>query len=256
MAYLTLEEERGFFEGCGVEADTNCRPTSKADLVAKHIPLVRAVARTYVGRGVEREDLMQEGMLGLCRAVEDFDPGKARFSTHAKFRVVEAIQNAIYRNGTLIRVPVHASKTILKFQRLVRWFQDENGRRPTKEEAMSSFDLSSDEYDAIVAVLASRKTASFHSPREDGTRLDVADEDEADPSDIGCDGVVKLVRDGLHRIDPAERYFLVRRFGIDREEPESLAKIGRRLKLNPKESAEAYETAAASMKVAIAEIID
>src|SRR5437016_2393154 len=111
-------------------------------MVRANLRLVVNIARSYTGKGLGLQDLIEEGNLGLLRAVEGFDPGmNTRFSTYASYWIKQSIKRAVINTGKTIRIPAYMNELLVKWRRATAKLQDELGRKPTHEEIATSLNL-------------------------------------------------------------------------------------------------------------------
>src|SRR5713101_6669172 len=111
-------------------------------MVRANLRLVVNIARSYTGKGLSLQDLIEEGNLGLLRAVEGFDPGmNTRFSTYASYWIKQSMKRAVINTGKTIRIPAYMNELLVKWRRATAKLQDELGRLPTQEEIALSLNL-------------------------------------------------------------------------------------------------------------------
>jgi len=227
---LTAEEERALAYRIG-EGDNEARDK----MVRANLRLVVNIARSYGNKGLSLPDLIEEGNLGLMRAVEGFDPGmNTRFSTYASYWIKQAIRRALVNTAKTIRIPVHMVELLAKWHRASVQLQDKLGRTPTPEEIARAVGLPKKKLASIqkamrVATLGPQSEAS-----EDGWSInDMVMDGRAKPPDtemLETDDrrhVLAL----LDKMDQREASVLRMRFGLDEEEPKTLKEIGERLGL-------------------------
>lgn len=196
---------------------------AEATLAQANLRLVVAVARKYLGHGMSMLDLVQEGNLGLLRAVEKFDYRKGyKFSTYATWWIRQAISRAISDQARTIRIPVHIMDTLQRLNRAHRSLSQELGREPTVEELAKALDLSPERIREITrAAVEPLSLEAPIGPDEDSSRMDlVEDVTSTGPAEAVSRNLLReSVQDLLSDLSDRERSILEMRFGLvdDRE---------------------------------------
>jgi RNA polymerase primary sigma factor len=221
---LTADEERALAERVQ-QGDEEARD----HLIRANVRLVMRIARQFLDRGLPLEDLVQEGMLGLIRAVEGFEPERGlRFSTYAKFWVVQSMQHLVKTSAHAVRVPPYAADLIARWRRTARELAQETGQPPSEEAIAERLQVSAKQLKIIKRALL---VYQGQSTAEEKSLLDIVNSTpspEASPFPADeLDNVLAL----LKTLDQREAAVLRMRFGLDGQPPMLLEQIGERLNL-------------------------
>ena len=217
------------------------RAIAKGDVAARdrmvraNLRLVVNIARGYTGKGLNLQDLIEEGNLGLLRAVEGFDPDVGtRFSTYASYWIKQSIKRALINSAKTIRIPAYMVELLSKWRRASTRLQEELGRTPTPEEVARVLGLPKRKLPIVKKAIKIYNSTPQTDQSEAGWSLGemVMDERTKTPEDVLVeDDALRHVREMMHKMDQREATVLRMRFGLDGYEPHTLKEIGEKLSL-------------------------
>ena len=227
---LTATDEQDLALAIG-EGDVEARDR----MVRANLRLVVNIARGYSGKGLGLQDLIEEGNLGLLRAVEGFDPGVGtRFSTYASYWIKQSIKRALINSAKTIRIPAYMVELLSKWRRASARLADELGRTPTPEEIARVLGLPRKKLPIIKKAIRVYNSTPQTDQADTGWSLGemIMDERAKNPEDelVEADDLAQVLR-LLETMDQREATVLRMRFGIDDNEPRTLKEIGESLGL-------------------------
>ncbi len=223
---LTYEEENALAEKM-LQGDKE----AKKQLIESNLRLVVSIAKKYIGRGMHFLDLIQEGNLGLIKAVDKFDQSKGfKFSTYATWWIRQAITRAIADQARTIRIPVHMVETINKLIRTSRHLLQTLGREPTPEEIAAELEMPVEKVREVLKV--AQEPISLETPvgEEDESNLGnfIPDEDAPSPSEQAADVLLREhIEEVMETLTPREAKVLKLRFGLQDGRMRTLEEVGK-----------------------------
>jgi RNA polymerase primary sigma factor len=208
---------------------------ARNQMVRANLRLVVNIAREYTGKGLALQDLIEEGNLGLLRAVEGFDPTmNTRFSTYASYWIKQSIKRALVNTAKTIRIPAYMVELLAKWRRASNRLHDQLGRPATHEEIARSLELPQKKLSIVKkAILVHSATPQTDQDDQGWSLGEMLEDERTKPPDIEMIDAdnLKHVVELLAKMDEREATVLKMRFGLDEQEPRTLKEIGEALGL-------------------------
>ncbi len=225
-ALLTAEQEIEL----GRASQGGCE-ASRQRMIESNLRLVVKIARAYINRGLPLLDLIEEGNLGLIRAVEKFEPDHGcRFSTYATWWIRQAVERAIMNQCRTVRLPIHVIRQLTSYLRTSRELEQRLGRRPAADEVAAKMDLTTDEVDILFRFNEPISSADEIQPGGRAMVDMMVDEHASNPEARCADKAAEeLLLNWVSKLPAQQRMVVQQRFGLDGKGKRTLEQVGEQL---------------------------
>lgn len=226
LPIIPIEEEREYARRISMGD-----PEARTKMIEANLRLVVKIAKRYVSQGISTLDLIEEGNIGLIRAVEKFDASRqCRFSTYATWWIKQAIERAIANHSRTIRIPIHISSRANRITKFINSYVEKNGKEPTPEEIALNTGFHIDFIKNLFTMII--KTYSLESIIDEEGKLtleEVLPNTANEEPSLAFEQIqrVEEVASWLDMLSNDEKRVIILRFGLDREEPQTLEAIGK-----------------------------
>jgi RNA polymerase primary sigma factor len=222
-------------------------------LIRANLRLVMRIARQFLNRGLALEDLVQEGTLGLIRAVEGFEPERGlRFSTYAKFWITQSIQHIVRTSCHTVRIPPYAAELVAKWRKTAAEIMQATGDVASEDEIAERLNVSPRQLKIIKKALKIHQGHGTTHATETAPLLDIADAAPNPHFGVLQSDDIDRVLGLIKKLDQREAMVLKLRFGLDGEEPMNLQQIGNRLNLTRERVRQLEKKALINLRNAVA----
>ena len=232
--------------------------TAREKLIESNLRLVLSIANRYIGRGLEYDDLVQEGTKGLLKAIEKFDHTKGfKFSTYATWWIRQSIVRSIADQGRTIRLPVHLVETVNKLNRLTTKLTQKYGRDPTTAEIADEMSMTEDEIREIQCISQEIVSLETNIGEDDSILEDIIQDVNAVSPSTEYEKVALHddIMKTLKKLSPREEKIIRLRYGLDDGKPKTLDEVGKIFNLTRERIRQVEERALRKLKIKLDKII-
>lgn len=227
---LTVEEEKDLAELIKNSSGSK-KQEAKNLFIASNLRLVIKIARSYENLGLDLEDLISEGNIGLVSAVDRFDPEKgAKFSTYAGFWIRQRIMRALSNHSSIIRMPCYLKQLYLNYLKYLEAYQEKHDKKPSIKEISKFLNITERKVKEMLEAASSIISLDCKiSEDNDGDTYAEVIKDERSDDPLKClstKNTTEVIDRALQELDPRERKIIRKRFGLDGDKPNTLEEIG------------------------------